>query len=106
MGGRLTHSIQQGPGESRVVLSGEITEDADFSPLLLPTKKLVIDLSQVTRINSSGLREWIEFVRSSNRAEVQLVLERCAPIVVTQLNMIWNFAGKDGQVRSVYAPYY
>lgn len=107
MGGRLTHSIQQGPGESRIVLSGEITEDADFTPLLsIATKRLVIDLSQITRINSSGLREWIEFARGCNRAGAQIVLERCSPIVVTQLNMIWNFAGKDGQVRSVYAPYY
>lgn len=104
---RLTHSIQQSNGENRIVLQGEITEDADFSPLLgVQAPRLVIDLSQITRINSSGLREWIEFARACNKAGAQLVLERCAPIVVTQLNMIWNFAGKDGQVRSVYAPYY
>jgi anti-anti-sigma regulatory factor len=107
MTGRLTHSIQQAQGENRVVLSGEITEEADFTPLLeLKARDLVVDLSQITRINSSGLREWIEFARACNSLGARLILERCSPVVVNQLNMIWNFAGRDGKVRSVFAPYF
>lgn len=103
----LSHEIQRGDQKTRVALIGEITEEADFSALTnLGSPRLVVDLSRITRINSSGLREWIEFVRACNQAGATLTLENCAPLVVNQLNMIWRFAGEGGSVSSVFAPYY
>jgi len=57
----------------------------------------------VRRINSSGVREWVNFIRDlSTTAEI--TLSHCRPVIVAQLNMIFNFGGK-ARVTSFYAPY-
>jgi anti-anti-sigma regulatory factor len=87
-------------------LAGEITEDSDFSALLAAAgKTLVLDLADVKRINSTGVREWINFVSALGKNGRKLVLERCSTPIVQQLNMISNFRG-NSTIKSVYAPYY
>ena len=88
-----------------LVLGGDITEEADFAPLLASAlTPLVLDLVEVGRINSSGVREWLSFVREIAAAGRPLVLLRCAPAMVHQANMITNFLG-GAEVHSVLAPY-
>ena len=60
-------------------------------------------LSDVRRINSCGVREWVNFVRDLPNVN-ELVFSHCSPAIVTQLNMIYNFRGA-ASVRSFYAPY-
>jgi ABC-type transporter Mla MlaB component len=89
-----------------LVLGGDITEEADFAPLLAsPLSPLLLDLVDVGRINSSGVREWLSFVREIAATGRRLVLLRCAPAMVQQANMITNFLGA-AEVRSLLAPYY
>ena len=91
---------------TRVVVSGEITEETDFGPILkVSGRTLVVDLGGVSRINSCGVREWLSFVTGLKQLGRTLILERCAPVIVTQLNTIYNFTG-GGKVRSVFGPYY
>ena len=91
---------------TKVVVSGEITEETDFGPILDVTGGVIlIDLAGVSRINSCGVREWLNFVAALQARGRRLVLERCAPVIVTQLNTIYNFTG-GGHVRSVLGPYY
>lgn len=91
---------------TQVALKGDITELADFSGLLPKLSgDLVLDLADVQRINSCGLREWLSFVRALERTVKHFSLERCSVPVVAQLNMISAFQG-GGDVRSVYAPYF
>lgn len=91
----------------RLVLAGELTESTDLGAILNETLSppLVVDLGGVERINSCGLRAWIRLVIDLNAAGVPLILERCSPPVVGQLNLISNFVGKEGEVRSVFAPF-
>ncbi len=87
-------------------LAGEITEDSDFGPLLEAAgTTLVLDLAEIKRINSTGVREWINFVSNLGKNGRKLVLERCSMPIVQQLNMISNFRG-NGTIKSIYAPYY
>lgn len=55
------------------------------------------------RINSCGVREWVNFVRDLPHV-TDLSFSHCSPAIVTQLNMIYNFRG-NARIRSFYAPY-
>jgi anti-anti-sigma regulatory factor len=87
-----------------LALKGNIDERSDFSEILaLQAKSLVIDLSEVERINSIGVRQWMQFVSALGPTQVQF--ERCSVPIVQQLNTIAKFRGQ-GIVASVFAPYY
>lgn len=60
-------------------------------------------LAEVRRINSCGVREWVNFVRDLPNV-TELTFTHCSPAIVTQLNMIFNFRGA-AKVRSFFAPY-
>jgi ABC-type transporter Mla MlaB component len=99
--------VDEGGGRRTIVLSGFITEEADFRPLTaLPWEgPLRLDLAGIEQINSCGVREWIHFVRRLDQAGRPFELLRCSPAIVRQLNTISNFKGA-GKVRSVILPYY
>lgn len=92
---------------STVRMRGRLSEDSDLTGLAARLQQhagtVTIDLSAVTRINSCGAREWLNFVRVVPE-KVQLVLDKCPVAFVNYLNMISNFAGR-ATVRSVFVPY-
>ncbi len=92
------------PGVTSVEFSGDIDENSDFSELGRKLKgQVTFELAGVRRINSFGVREWIDFVRDLP-AVSELTLVGCSPAIVVQMNMISNFRGA-ARVRSIYAPY-
>ena len=102
----LRWTIQErGDGRGlRVCFAGEIDENADLSELKAQLSGDVeFQLDGVTRINSCGVREWVNFVREMG-AVSSLRFTRCSPAIVTQLNTIYNFRG-PARVWSLYAPY-
>src|SRR5688572_3056912 len=102
----MMFQVEEQGGTTRVVVSGEITEETDFGPILEVDGGTVrVDLGGVSRINSCGVREWLNFVTALKATGRKLILERCAPVIVTQLNTIYNFTA-GGTVRSVLGPYY
>lgn len=92
-------------GELTIVeFFGEIDENADFSELRRHLKGCVtFQLTGIRRINSCGVREWVNFVRDLPDV-TKLTFTHCSPAIVTQLNMIYNFRG-PATVESFYAPY-
>jgi len=86
----------------RIALTGRIDENANLQALAadVPLEGAIMDLSGLTRINSIGVREWMDFLASL--AGRRLRLERCAPVFVEQLNAIANFSGQ-AEVKSVLA---
>ena len=101
----LSWQIQRRPGATAVEFSGEIDENADFTELRRRLKgPLIFDLGRVRRINSCGVREWVNFVRDVGQAGSPLTFVACSPAIVTQLNMIYNFRGQ-AKVVSFLAPY-
>ncbi len=94
----------QPDGRLVVQLKGEINENADFSELRkLMQGDVDLELEGVTRINSCGVREWVNFVRTLDTVK-SLRFSRCSPTVVLQLNTIYNFRGR-AKVASFLAPY-
>jgi tRNA A-37 threonylcarbamoyl transferase component Bud32 len=89
----------------RIKLSGPIDQGFDRRSVLATAgdaTPLVFDLSEVHRIKSFGIREWLSLVASLPQDEFFFV--RMRPSMVAQLNMVSHFAGR-GVVVSVYLPY-
>lgn len=86
-------------------LEGVINEFAKFEPLYeFKGPQIVLNLKEVTRINSTGVREWINALEKIDE-DIEVVFEECPPIVVYQMTMIPNFTARV-KVRSVYSPYF
>ncbi len=100
----LSWRIKERPGLTTVEFVGEIDENADFIELRRRLRGAVaFQLAEVRRINSCGVREWVNFVRDLPQV-TDLSFSHCSPAIVTQLNMIYNFRG-SARIRSFYAPY-
>ena len=105
VGEPFSWKVEARNGDSlRVALRGEIDENADFSELRAHLRGNVeLSLEGITRINSCGVREWVNFVRGLDKVRT-LWFARCSPPVVLQLNTIFNFRGR-AHVMSFMAPY-
>ena len=88
-------------------LAGTIDESFDGKRLAgsVDAATLVLDLGEVRKISSFGIREWVDFIGALGARGVALYLVECTPKVVDQLNMVANFAG-PGRVYSFYLPYH
>ena len=103
-GAPLAWRIRERPGMTTVEFVGEIDENADFVDLRRRLRgPVAFQLGEVRRINSCGVREWVNFVRDLPNV-TELSFSHCSPAIVTQLNMIYNFRGR-AKIRSFYAPY-
>jgi hypothetical protein len=100
----LTWRIDEDAGTITVTFFGDIDENADLSALRASLHgKVVFHMENIHRINSCGVREWVNFIRDLPRVS-ELTFIRCSPVTVTQLNMIYNFRG-PAKIESIYAPY-
>lgn len=107
MMGEMTKVELQELGDVTVVrLLGQITEDSALLDVLSQShgRKIIVDTSGLTRINSCGVRDWVRWVKGLEERANHLYFVQCSPVVVAQLNMISNFAGA-GNVVSIQAPY-
>jgi hypothetical protein len=86
-----------------VTISGVIDENADLSPLVrLGERPIRIHLRGVRRINSFGVRAWMDAIRRVP-ITAKLSFVHCPPPVVDQCNMVSGFLG-HGKLESFYAP--
>lgn len=90
-----------------VKLSGVIDEDNELADLTdkIPRGTAVIDLGEVERINSCGVRDWVNWLSQIEANNVKVVLVECSPAIVAQINLVNNFTG-SGAVKSFYVPYF
>lgn len=105
LGGPLNARIDQQGGGTLVTLTGYINEATDLSRLARLPGPLVINLARLDRINSIGVRRWMDFVKAVEGAGVALVFERVSPIMTGQIGMITNFMGTRSRVKSLDVPY-
>ena len=89
-------------GVKHLHLNGVIDEFADLSFLAHLQGQVIVHLGGVRRINSFGVRLWIDGVRSV--PEDADVVFRDVPVpLVEQMNMVNDFFGR-GRVESFLAP--
>jgi len=101
---RLTQwDIIQGADRTRVVLRGDITEATrfdDLAPVLIG--RIDFDMSQVTYMNSIGVREWIDFLGRLPIRDYEF--HACSIAFVLQASLVDGVLG-IGEVVSFFAPY-
>jgi hypothetical protein len=88
-------------------LSGIVDERFDPEALVQQAtgNRLVLNLKGVQRLTSFGVREWSAAMKQLSGKIERIYWVECSPAVVSQLNMVANFAG-GAQVLSVQAPFY
>lgn len=85
---------------------GNIDENASFTGAILDgAQDLVIDLEKVEAINSCGIRDWIQWLKTSP-ADCKIEYRNCPKVIVDQMNMIKGFLPENAHVESFYVPYY
>jgi anti-anti-sigma regulatory factor len=88
-------------------VGGIIDEDNTLAGSLkkIDGRTVVIDLSGVERINSCGVRDWVNWLNDLDARGKSVVLVKCSPCIVNQINLVNNFVGR-GMVKSFFAPYF
>ena len=107
MSQKFQSSIQHRGDLSYVKLAGVIDEDNELTDLVdkIPEGTAVIDLGEVERINSCGVRDWVNWLSKLETGGTRSVLVECSPAIVAQINLVNNFTG-NGIVKSFYVPYF
>jgi hypothetical protein len=94
--------VQEAPDRCVVHVSGVVDENADLSRLAsLGASRVEVNLKDVRRINSFGVRSWVEAMRKIPPT-TQLEFVHCPPPVIDQCNMVNGFLG-HGRPLSFYA---
>ncbi len=107
MSQKFQASVHHRDDVSYVKLSGVIDEDNELTSLTdkIPAGTAVIDLGEIERINSCGVRDWVNWLTKLEGQTTKAVLVECSPAIVAQINLVNNFTG-SGVVKSFYVPYF
>ncbi|CAN5912141.1 hypothetical protein BH11MYX2_BH11MYX2_01130 [soil metagenome] len=107
MSQKFQASVQHRGDVSYVKLGGVIDEDNELGELVerIPSGTAVIDLGEIERINSCGVRDWVNWLNKLENNGSRSVLVECSPAIVAQINLVNNFTG-SGVVKSFYVPYF
>jgi anti-anti-sigma regulatory factor len=107
MSQKFQSSVQHRGDVSYVKLGGVIDEDNELGELVdkIPNGTAVIDLGEIERINSCGVRDWVNWLSKLESGGTRSVLVECSPAIVAQINLVNNFTG-SGVVKSFYVPYF
>ncbi|MBN2724810.1 MAG: hypothetical protein JXR95_12125 [Deltaproteobacteria bacterium] len=86
---------------------GIIDEDNNLEEIgeRVGTGTVLLNLSNVERINSCGVRDWVNWLTKIESKGAKVVLLECSPAIVAQINLVSNFISKS-LIQSFYAPYY
>lgn len=90
-----------------VRIAGVIDEDNQLGAVAeqISGGPTALELGDVERINSCGVRDWVKWLAAVEARTGPLVLRECSPAIVAQINLVNNFTGQSA-VESFYAPYY
>jgi len=100
-------ALHQRDDVTYVKMGGVIDEDNELGDLIerIAAGTVVIDLGEVERINSCGVRDWVNWLTKVEKGGSRVVLVECSPAIVSQINLVNNFTG-SGVVKSFFAPYF
>jgi hypothetical protein len=86
-------------------LIGDLDEDTRFVNLHMPdATEVIVNFDKVTRIQSCGIREWIQLINPYTK--LPFVYVKCPKIIIDQINMLSGFLPESGKIESFYVPYY
>lgn len=106
MNEKLRTAVENEGDTSIVKLAGFIDEHNRLKTLVdqITAATAMIDLGGVERINSTGVRDWVNWIAALEANGTRPVLVRCSPAIVAQINLVKNFTG-NAAVKSFQVPY-
>ncbi len=107
MGAKFSAELAAQGGVVSLKLRGVVDEDNELAALegQLSAGTTVLDLADIERINSCGVRDWVNWLGRIEKLGARLVFVNCSPSIVAQMNLVHNFTA-SGIVKSFYAPYF
>lgn len=104
---KFNPTLRAGHGHTYIRIQGVIDEDNALAQLTnqLQGNVLLLDLAEVERINSCGVRDWVNWLNNLTAMGLRVVMMRCSPAIINQVNMVTNFSG-DAIIHSFFAPYF
>lgn len=103
--------ISENKGQLKAKLAKNIDENSSFVKMLnfiVESKSTIIsiDCSELTYLNSSGIRSLINFIEELSSLSVKIIYTHCSTTLVSQFNMVKGFFPKSTNVESFYCPYF
>lgn len=87
------------------IISGCIDESLSiFLDLFSEETNIIINLDEVTAINSTGIREWVKLMTLLKTTNIHLI--NCPKLFIDQVNMIKDFLPANSSIESFYVPYF
>ena len=86
-------------------VSGWLDGHATLPDLGFVSGTLIINLFELSFINSLGIRDWVNWIKTV-RAEKGITLIRCSPPFVRQISILQNFIPEGVTVESICVPYF
>jgi hypothetical protein len=105
MAEEFSFNVNEGPGELLVTVSGVVSEASQFAVPDPRGRRVVIDARGVERMNSLGVRNWIDFIERLEMQSPDVVIRRLPPVMVWQAGMITTFIGRS-RVESFLSPWF
>lgn len=105
---KLHAKVAQGDGFTALRLDGVIDEHnglAHVAASLAKADVLAVDLGGVKRLNSVGVRDWVNWLREVRAKFSDVVLFDCPPPVMNEVNFVKNFA-EGAYITTFAAPLY
>ncbi len=91
-----------------MILDGFIDEKALLPTIPPGVEELILDLGDVQRINSMGVRLWIDWLRAvkETNPNLKLILDRCPRVFLGQAGIVMGLIPKNSEIRTICAPYF
>ena len=85
MESKFIPTLQAGNGYTYLKLKGILDEDNLLANLLsqIQGRLLLIDMAEIDRINSCGVRDWVNWLNQIQALGIAVILLRCSPAVVS-----------------------
>ncbi|MBN20687.1 MAG: hypothetical protein CL678_05300 [Bdellovibrionaceae bacterium] len=92
-------------GNTEIHLDEKIDDSTNFQEALgTPDGNIILYCGEVKRINSVGIRNWIQYFSKLTSAGKTLTLKECSFAIVQQINDVKGFTC-NGTVESIYLPF-
>ncbi len=102
----MPFDVKQNPGSTVISFSGPIDEDFMYTDVNVGSSSVYkFDFKETTLINSCGIKELLNLIRSLEDVATISYL-RCPPFLVQQISMVKGFLGPRKKVESLFIPYF
>jgi anti-anti-sigma regulatory factor len=105
MSDHFVFHVTEGASELLITVAGTLSEDSRLEVPAVRGRRVIIDARRVERINSMGVRNWIDFIEQLHDQSHDVVIRHLPPAMVSQASMITTFIGKS-RIESFLSPWY